>query len=311
MQPLIDSARSLARALPLACLTLSGCATTQLETNPQVRLYPLQSDSVAAVADRSPETLRVMTLNIAHGRGEGLHQLLQDAAITRDNLDRIATLLRDSRAHVVALQEADDPSFWSGNFSHLDYLARQGGYRQSVHGAHATGLGLSYGTALVSRLALKDPQAITFDPSASPTPKGFVISTVSWPGRPDIAVDVISLHLDFASWTTRRAQAEELIKVLEDRQRPLIVTGDFNNHWQNDSVVQYLCQALDLQAYQPEAPGLATFPRLGRRLDWILVSPGIAFQSYAVLPQPVSDHRAVFAELVLQPPVELRLARAQ
>lgn len=30
--------------------------------------------------------------------------------------------------HVVALQEADGPSFWSGKFNHVDYLARTGGY---------------------------------------------------------------------------------------------------------------------------------------------------------------------------------------
>jgi endonuclease/exonuclease/phosphatase family metal-dependent hydrolase len=158
-----------------------------------------------------------MTLNIAHGRGDSFHQLLQRSATTVANLDAIATLLRDSGADVVALQEADGPSFWSGNFSHIDYLADNGSFSQSVHGAHVDGMGLSYGTALIANLDLKDPKAITFDPALSPVPKGFVVSTISWPGRPDIDVDIVSVHLDFASRAIRKKQAMELIETLRDR----------------------------------------------------------------------------------------------
>lgn len=311
MQHLIQSTTRITRALPLACLVLTGCATTQLDTTPQVRYYPVDEAAAAEVAHQDNETLKVMTLNIAHGRGEGFHQLLQDTVTTRANLDQIATLLKYSKAHVVALQEVDDPSFWSGNFSHVDYLAHAGGYNRSVHGAHTAGLGLSYGTALMSRFELKRPQVITFDPGLSPTPKGFVVSTLSWPGQPDLEVDIVSLHLDFTSKTNRRKQAEELIETLQGRQRPLIVTGDFNNDWQADSAVQHICQALALQAYRPEAPGMETFPRLGARLDWILISPELAFRSYQVMPEAVSDHRGVLATLTLQRPGELRLARTE
>ena len=138
-----------------------------------------------------------------------------------------------------------------------------------------------------------------------------MVSTLSWPGQPDLEVDIVSLHLDFASKTNRRKQAEELVETLQDRQRPLIVTGDFNNDWQADSAVQYICKALALQAYHPEAPGLETFPLLGARLDWILVSPELTFRSYQVMTEAVSDHRGVLATLALQRPGELRLARTE
>jgi endonuclease/exonuclease/phosphatase family metal-dependent hydrolase len=295
--------------LPLACLALTGCATVHLDATPPVQSY-LSAGAVAEVVDRQDGRLRIMTLNIAHGRGESFHQLLQGTATTRANLDSIATLLKDSDAHVVALQEADGPSFWSGNFSHLDYLAHNSAYSRSVHGTHANGLGLSYGTALMARLDLRDPQVITFDPDLSPVPKGFVVSTVSWPGQPDVEVDIVSLHLDFASASTRRQQAQELIESLQGRQRPLIVTGDFNIGWQEDSIVRHICEALALNAYRPQAPGLETFPALGERLDWILVSAGIAFHSYQVMPQSVSDHRGVLAELALEPVTATRIARA-
>jgi endonuclease/exonuclease/phosphatase family metal-dependent hydrolase len=252
-----------------------------------------------AVNDERDCGLRIMTLNMAHGRGDSFHQLLQRSATTLANLDAIASLLKDSGAAVVALQEADGPSFWSGSFNHVDYLADNGAFSQSVRGAHVDGLGLSYGTALIANVDLSDPRAITFDPALSPVPKGFVVSTISWPGSPDINVDIVSVHLDFASKSIRKKQALELIEILKDRNRPVIIMGDFNAGWQNNSTVQHISQALALSAYRPEQAGLETFPALGERLDWILVSPGIAFRSYQVIPDTVSDHRGVIAELEL------------
>ena len=297
--------------LPLAGLVLAGCATVHLDATPPVQSYNAAPGVHSPVSDRQDGLLRIVTLNIAHGRGESFHQLLQRPATTLANLDSIATLLKDSGAQVVALQEADGPSFWSGNFNHIDYLAHNGVFSRSVHGVHAHGLGVSYGTALIANLDLRNTQAITFDPAVSPIPKGFVVSTASWPGNPDVEVDIVSLHLDFTSESTRRLQANELIETLQRRQRPLIVTGDFNNGWQENSTVAHICHALGLGAFQPEASGLETFPVFGKRFDWILVSPEITFRSYRVIPDSVSDHRGVMAELELVRNMTTRIARLE
>ena len=285
--------------LLLTGLILQGCATTRLDATPAVQSYRIASDQLPVVADERDAGLRIMTLNMAHGRGDSFHQLLQRSATTVANLDAIAALLKDSGADIVALQEADGPSFWSGNFNHIDYLADNGAFSQSVHGVHVDGLGLSYGTALIANLELRDPKAITFDPAVSPVPKGFVVSTISWPGSPDIDVDIVSVHLDFASRSIRKKQAMELIETLKDRKRPVIIMGDFNTEWQRNSTVQYISQELALSTFSPEGTGLETFPAFGERLDWILVSAGISFRSYQVIPDTVSDHRGVIAELEL------------
>ena len=282
--------------LLLSGLLLSGCATIHRDTTPPVQSYQA-ADSLAGEADDA--SLRILTVNIAHGRGESFHQLLPRTDTTLTNLDSIAALLSCSGADIVALQEADGPSFWSGNFNHVDYLADNGAFSQSVQGMHVNGLGLSYGTALMANLALRDPKAITFDPSLSPVPKGFVVSTVSWPGQKDIDVDIVSVHLDFASKAVRRQQAAELIETLRQRRRPVIIMGDFNTGWEENSTVRHISKALSLTAYSPEEVGLETFPAFGERLDWILVSPELSFRSYHVLPDPISDHRSVIAEVVL------------
>ena len=202
-----------------------------------------------------------MTLNVAHGRGTGFHQLLQHPDETRENLDNIATLLKDTAPDIIALQEADGPSFWSGNFNHVEYLGSRSEFSHSVQASHVDGMGLSYGTALMSRLDLSNPQAVTFDPSLSPVPKGFVVSTINWPGNKDIDIDVISVHLDFMSKSIRGKQAKELVKVLRARNNHVIVMGDLNTEWQQqDSAAKYLAEKLGLTAFQPESTGLATFP---------------------------------------------------
>ena len=54
-----------------------------------------------------------------------------------------------------------------------------------------------------------------------------------------------------------------------------------------------------LKAHQPENSKLITFPLLGKRLDWVLISPGLEFSSYEVIGTDISDHRGVLAELTL------------
>jgi len=96
----------------------------------------------------------------------------------------------------------------------------------------------------------------------------------------------------------RRQQARELIKTL--RNRPVILMGDFNAEWQQqDSIVGFIASELGLKTYEPENSDMITFPFLGKRLDWILVSPELEFHSYRSSPEVVSDHRGVIAELAM------------
>ena len=291
-------------AISLCCLILcavllTSCATTRLHSKPAIHSYQGTDTRIPATNEPDPHKLRVMTLNVAHGRGDSFHQLLQGSDTTLSNLDTIATLMKNTAPDVVALQEADAPSFWSGNFNHVDYLARQAAFRQSVHGSHADGIGLSYGTALIANLELSEAEMVTFTPGLSPVPKGFVVSTITWPGQPCIDIDVISVHLDFASQSIRRRQAGELIEKLRSRNRPVIIMGDLNTEWQPETSVHYLVQQLGLVAYRPDSDELSTFPAFGERLDWILISPELQYRSYRVIPDVVSDHRGVVAELTL------------
>ncbi|MHC4972936.1 MAG: endonuclease/exonuclease/phosphatase family protein [Planctomycetota bacterium] len=230
--------------------------------------------------------LRVMSLNIAHGRGTAAHQSHLQRKTIESNLDAIAWLLRREQPAVVALQEADGPSFWSGNFDHVEQLAERADYPHRFRGRHVDMPRLSYGTALLSRQPLENPVSHRFAPSL-PTPiKGFVVATVG-------DVDVVSVHLDFLRQKARAGQIREMVEALRARGRPLILLGDFNMEWADP--LRGLASALNLHAYAPAAGDLATFGN--RRLDWILISRELEFVRYAVVPDALSDHRAVVADV--------------
>lgn len=293
----------------LSVVFLQACATVELRTVPDVQSFGISAERQVQPVSTAASGLKVMTLNMAHGRGDSFHQLLQTTDTTLGNLDAIAVMLNREQPDVIALQEADGPSFWSGNFNHLAYLAERSPYSWAVNGRQVEGAGLAYGTALLSSFELQQPQAITFDPSLAMIRKGFVVSTINWPGHPELKVDIVSVHLDFSSEFTRRQQARELIAVMQDRGRPMIVMGDLNTDWQHeDSTVRLLATELDLDAHSPEVQGLETFPLSGKRLDWILLSGELEFSSYRVVTDVLSDHRGVVAEVVLKSPLEYALS---
>ena len=246
------------------------------------------------------ETLDLLTLNVAHGRGTALNQMLVSASQHRQNLDEIAAILRDSGTHIAALQEADAPSLWSGKFNHVDYLAEASDNPFSVHGYHADSWPYTYGAALLSRFKLSHTESHRFSPSWPTASKGFVRASILWRNGETASqesVTLVSVHLDFSRENVREAQIREMINDLEALDTPLIIMGDFNADWSvDDSPVRVLARALDLQVFRPATQDLGTY-KGSERLDWILISEDLRFVEYTVLPDIVSDHLAVVARI--------------
>ncbi len=245
-------------------------------------------------------TIKVVTLNASHGRKRSINQLLVRRKRIHRNLDDIANLLQRTGADIVALQEADAPSRWSGGFDHVEYLLEKTDYDCFVHGHHAQNWLYSFGTALLSRSRVFELEAFDFAPSPPTTTKGFVKFTVNWSiGGNFVPLTVVSTHLDFLRDTVRDSQVTEIILALSDLDGPLIVMGDFNSEWSDDgSQVKQLMDALGLIAFEPGRAGLGTYKSSnGKRLDWILISHELQFVEYNVESDIVSDHSAVYAEI--------------
>jgi endonuclease/exonuclease/phosphatase family metal-dependent hydrolase len=267
----------------------------------------ISSAFAADCADRTPvvlenDYLRVVTLNVAHGRKDGRNQMLLSGETIRSNLVELGHLLDKAEADVVALQEADAASSWSGKFNHVEFLSENSSYDCSFLGVHASNRIYDFGTALLSKYPFQGSFAHSFKPSKPTTTKGFSVVALDWnPSgvmEGSLSIKFVSVHLDFSRRSVRRSQIDEMYRLLSAIEGPMVVMGDFNTDWQTeDSSLKYLAELLNLSVFDPHAEGLSTYGDKGARLDWILISEGLSFSNYAVFPDVVSDHYAVAAEL--------------
>lgn len=295
MKKLTTATRLLA-ALSISCLSPE---LVEAEAEPA----PIYEVPAARSAPGS-NPLHIATLNIAHGRGDALNQMLVSGKTIQANLATIARTLRQGDIHVVALQEADTPSLWSGRFDHSATVAKLGGFGWYANSPHAN-LGIGhYGTAVLSTLVIRAASSHDFPPSLPTARKGFTLVELDWPGTEDAGtkyagrVDVISIHMDFSRKSVRQTQLTELRKALEGRTNPVIIMGDFNS----ESIARQLMTEEGENGRHLHTPGDTSPPwhsYKDKRLDWILVSSELEFVDYQTDPAILSDHRLVTARVRL------------
>ena len=281
----------------IVMLAIIGACTTPARLPPA---HVASIENAGLIPVNHSNSIKVVSLNAAHSRSMGIHQAFQSGDKARANLDTVASMLERENPDVVALQEVDGPSVWSGRFDHVDYLAREAGFSATVRGTHMKSPGFDYGTALMARYPLGDALSVGFGGPLSMPRKGFVISRLQWPGRLNTEVDVVSVHLDPLRTKVRAQQVKDLIAVIEQRGRPVIVMGDFNEDWyDDDAAVRQLKTALNLNPHGLRCEECHTHRRMKNFVDWILVSSELRIENFQILDDEISDHYAVSATLSL------------
>jgi endonuclease/exonuclease/phosphatase family metal-dependent hydrolase len=257
------------------------------------------------VPAKAADHLRFFSLNVAHARRNVPVKPYLGRRKAQRNLAEIAETLKLLAPDVVALQEVDGPSTWSGNFDHVATIAQQSGFAEHYRGDHNEfGIGrfrMAAGTALMARQPLLDPASHRFSVSWRDT-KGFVVAALEVPVWGGLSVDVVSVHLDFLTPSVRREQIRRMVERLADRRRPLVVLGDLNCCWQHEPrSMELLVSHLGLRAHEPQSPA-HTYPahRPNRRIDWILASPELDFHGYHTVHALLSDHLVLVADLTLR-----------
>ena len=291
--------KSLLSLVLINTAALISCATVEKQ---QRTVYgsDIKPDTTIRITQDEPVSiLRVATLNMAHGRKDSFNQLLVGADRHKENLDDIAEVLNRYRPNVVALQEADAESGWSGGFDHVAYLASAAEYPWRTHVSNAQSWLFSFGTALLSGVAIKETINHTFESSPPTLDKGFALAQIVWqPGKEakPRKIDLISVHLDFSSQDVRQTQSKEMVEILSSRMNPTIIMGDFNSEWlAKESVIKELATKSRFISYRPESGDYATYK--GKRLDWILITKDMEFVNYEVLPDTLSDHSMIVADI--------------
>ncbi len=126
------------------------------------------------------------------------------------------------------------------------------------------------------------------------TKRVIIEATINCPKK----VTLLLAHLALGG-ETRAKQIHELVGIVNSIKNPVMLMGDFNTFHGTSEIQKLLKEthlkdkaALDKHSTRLTQP--TWHPT--RRLDYVLVSPQIKIQQYAVLNYPFSDHMPLFVE---------------
>jgi endonuclease/exonuclease/phosphatase family metal-dependent hydrolase len=237
-----------------------------------------------AGAGAAGATLRVLTWNI-HAGDPG----------------RLAEVIEASGADVVALQEVDVYKQRSGCrhqaldiAEHLGMHARLGA---NIRSGEECGEGRRalYGDALLSRHPILEWRHVLL-PNQGGEQRGLLETVLNVDGQ---RVRVVSTHLEYASASERKAQAQAVVEHLEGSAEPVVVMGDLNGEPDDSGLAPLRDAFTDAWAVAGDGDGFTNPSRdPHRRIDYVLVA-GLRPTHVEVLDSTASDHLAVRADLVL------------
>lgn len=246
--------------------------------------------SCAGIGWAQSGTLRVLSYNIHHGEGDD----------GRLDLARVAKVITDCGADLIALQEVDQNAKRTGSIDQAAELGRLTGLH-AYFGKAMNYQGGAYGQSLLSRWPLVDLQVHALPNPAGREPRIAVAAVVSAPGWKPFRV--VGTHLDAnRDDDLRWLQAQEIARLFASDPLPTVLAGDFNAVPESRVMKLLLSKFVDAAAARPEPTIPAGRPT--RRIDFVLLRPVAAWTTVttAVLPEPVaSDHRPLLVTLALKP----------
>jgi len=252
--------------------------------------------------------MRVATFNILNGRTQDEHQV---------DVEAFRGAIASLDADVLALQEVDrnQPRSQDTDLTAVAAEAMEAPDHRFVAALHgspgstwvaATGEeqpdSAAYGIALLSRFPVEAWQIVRLPVVRVPAPVRFTgsllpelvrdeprVAVAATIETPEGLVTVVNTHLSFIRWWNGR-QLRALVRELEQVRRPLLLLGDLN-------------MGPDRAATLTGMRGLAdhlTFPadRPREQLDHVLGDGALTATSSAAPELPLSDHRALVADVV-------------
>ena len=255
------------------------------------------------------ESLRLITFNIAHGRGLGIYQGFTTRRRLRRNLRSIGSLLASHRADVVAMQEVDEDSVWNRRVNLLHEIGESAGMEHrimGIHNRHSGRFRLNYGTAVLSRFPVRAHHNEPFG-SRRLGEKGFLYTEIDTGGEHPLPV--LNLHLDFRSRSRRLEQVGRIVDFFEGPEYqltplPPLVCGDFNvaSHRSLDATAELFRYLNNRHGYRLLPEGARTFPAQWprRTIDFVFVPKQFRIVHCEVIRSFLSDHRPVLVELQVE-----------
>lgn len=238
----------------------------------------------------APLTLRVLCYNIHHGEGiDG-----------RFDLERIARLITDHRADLVALQEVERGTARTGRRDLATELGRLTGLTPHFV-KNIPYQGGEYGTAVLTRFRVKQTAHTLLRKFGEGEQRGVQQLLIEVHGRELL---FLNTHLDHRRESVEREHSVEQIRglVAAAGGRPVILCGDFNAT-PDSNVIRRMGEFMtDAWAVAGSGPGHTVPVREPRRrIDYVWVTaPALTPVRMEVLRTEASDHLPVLAELHLR-----------
>jgi endonuclease/exonuclease/phosphatase family metal-dependent hydrolase len=238
------------------------------------------------------EPLRVLVYNIHAGK---------DAARV-PNLERVAKIIKDSRASIVLLQEVDRKTRRSGSVDQLARLRELTGYR-GVFGKTIDYDGGEFGIAILSRWRIASS---AFAPlpvegaTATYEERGTLMARIVSPYG---IIRVVNTHLDASRTDTYRVQQAKTLGSLARAQSDsgfTLLGGDMNSEPSSEPI-----KILAAAGWNDFFAGCGTgqeysFPadKPVKRIDYLLGRSDAKCARAEILDTQASDHRPVLFEIV-------------
>lgn len=231
-------------------------------------------------------TLRILTYNTHHAKGVN----------GKLDLARIADVIRNSGADVVALNEVDKNWDRSGNVDQTQKLAEI----LDMHSVFAPTVGDNYGNAVLSRYPILSSTVHPLTPGAEP--RVCIESRIDVEG---VLITFMAVHLD--SQTNRAAEVLDIVKIIRGKppEEKIVLAGDFNLE-PAAAELRPLLEYVDDARIAAGGNLTATMVDSNIWIDYVFVSPNLksAVRICRSLRTPTtavaSDHYPVYAELVLE-----------
>jgi endonuclease/exonuclease/phosphatase family metal-dependent hydrolase len=210
----------------------------------------------------------------------------------RQDLERVADVLRELDADVVGLQEVESRRRRSA-IDQAEALAERLGMHCIEGPLLLEGRGW-YGNALLSRWPAQHTRRMKFEIYRREA-RGAVISDLAPDGQPTWRI--ANTHLDLRSGLRRRQFATLLRELTMERTTPTVLLGDFNEWWRYSRGLATLRRHMHLPPTPPTFPSWLPVLRLDR-IAFLGCHPvGPVRRHWTPLSRRASDHLPVWAEV--------------
>ena len=275
------------------------------------RRIQVASTSAAPVTLSKHDALRVGAYNIAHGRGGKLGESNWTSEVRKEeeaHLHKIAAQITEADLDIVVLNEVDFNASWSGGRNQARLIAEKSGfpYVAELYNIDIVlpFFKLQFGNAILSKLPLKDLQAIELPHVKRwevylAGKKNALEATVDFQGR---EVRIVTIHLETRDKAVRMESVEILLDRINQSDIPYILLGDFNSQRSEPGTESTAVETLITRGgfkTDTVAESWKTLPSESPKygIDWILANAPLETYNSRIINSPLSDHLMVIGEV--------------